>query len=60
MKNVLLKRALVNKQKGLHFIDLDNINESNMKIAERLNNLKGQTKIKLKEVNELAKWISQI
>ena len=56
VKNFMMKKVIVWKD-GVKFIDQEGIDEGNKKIEERLNNIKTESKIRLKEIQELTKWI---
>ena len=59
VKNFMMKKVIVGKD-GVKFIDQEGIDEGNKKIEERLNNMKTESKIRLKEIQELTKWIDEI
>ena len=57
--NLLLKRSLVNN-KGLHFTDEEAIQNANNLINEKVSDLKKESKVKLKELNDLIDEINAV
>ena len=57
--NLLIKRSLVNN-KGVHFTDEDSIQNANNEINEKVSSLKKDSKVKLKELNDLIDEINAI